>query len=165
MACDKNVMETCDHMVYECSGWIHGFINKISTNEKRSPAYKYTNSISHWTQSGYEVIIGNLMAWSYRADYEEQPHMREYYKSKLDYAICSLMDDPIDILKELYTEEWAIYQDFLNLNPMAATFAWLDLCNQVHIDIEEGFVGDPYKTPALFKIQFHTAQHKIACEE
>ena len=123
MACDKKVMETRDHMVYECPGWTHGFINKISTNEKRSPAYKYANSISHRTQSGHEVIIGNLMAWSYRADYEQQPHMREYYRAKIDHAIRSLMEDPIDILKELYTEEWAIYQDFLNLNPMAATFA------------------------------------------
>ena len=26
-------------------------------------------------------------------------------------------------------------------------------------------MGDPHKTPALFKIQFHTAQHKIAREE
>ena len=130
MACDRKVMETRDHMVYECPGWIYRFINKISTNEKRSPAYKYANSISHRTQSGHEVIIGNLMAWSYRADYEQQPHMREYYRAKMDHALRSLMDDPIDILKELYTEEWAIYQDFLNLNPMAATFAWSDLCNQ-----------------------------------
>ena len=91
--------------------------------------------------------------------------MREYYRAKLDHAIRSLMDDPIDILKELYTEEWAIYQDFLNLNPMAATFAWSDLCNQAHQDIEKGYVGDLYKTPALFKIQFHTTRRKIACEE
>ena len=48
---------------------------------------------------------------------------------------------------------------------MAATFAWSDLCNQAHEDIEEGHVGDPYKTPALFKIQFHTALRKIAREE
>ena len=91
--------------------------------------------------------------------------MREYFRSKLDYAIQQLMNDPIEILKELYTEEWAIYQDFLNLNPMAATFAWSDLYNQAQQDIEEGHVGDIYKTSALFKIQFHTTQHKIYREE
>ena len=63
------------------------------------------------------------MSYSYRADYKEQPYMREYFRSKLDYVIQQLMEDSIEIFKELYMEEWAIFQDFLNFNSMAAMFA------------------------------------------
>ena len=167
-ACELKVLDTREHMVYECNGWTHGLWDRIPRDNNTSKALSHQSR--HRIQSIAEVIEGqrsNIVgqiavgqapvrdAMNFVDDEElaEQQALLNAYDLRLHL-------DRTSLTKEIITGEWGAYHDFLRYNPMASTFDWSDLYLQQEADQANGRTSWA-KSPQMEDISPHPVQSPI----
>lgn len=144
----KQVLETQDHILYECKGWGRGYWLKEIHVEGHP---KYNKDIPRY-RLRHDHEIWEMHALS-----------REASGVQRDIDEIHDLHGDINFRKSILDKDWENFGHFIRLNPMVETFEWSDLVEKA---FEDAMNGLDYTTSVhIWKSLMHTRLRRQYREE